>query len=146
MTSSEEQKHGKPWFEKAEFYVSALSVIIAAAALWYSWQVSTTEREIYRVDARIANCTAVAGTYLEQAKVYGWPEYDSDTGQFLQTVLDEDNANFATTALTIARAAQLCRISTGDLSTCIEERVNGVSEHFVKDVGTDGEIYENPVC
>ncbi len=117
MTSSEQHKHDKPWFGKAEFYVSALSMIIAAAALWYSWQVSTTEREINRVDARIANFTAVAGTYLEQAKVYGWPEYDSDTGQFLRTVLDEDNANYSTTALAIARAAQLCRIATGDLTS-----------------------------
>lgn len=83
---------------------------------------------------------------MEQARVYGWPEYDSDTEQFLRTVFDEDNANFATTALTIARAAQLCRISADDLSNCIEERVNEVSEHFVVDVGTDGEIYENRVC
>lgn len=146
MTSIDEYKRDKPWFEKAEFYVSALSVIVAAAALWYSWQVSTTEREINRVDARIANCMAVAGTYLEQAKVYGWPEYSIENGQFLRTVLDEDNANFAATALTIARAAQLCRISKGDLSTCIDERVNGVSKHFVVDVGTDGVEYNNPVC
>jgi hypothetical protein len=146
LTSSEEHKLNKPWFEHAEFYVSALSVTIAVAALWYSWQVSTTEREINRIDARIANCTAVAGTYLEQAKVYGWPEYDSYTGQFLRTVLDEDNGNYASTALTIARAAQLCRISKGDLTTCIEERVDGVSKHFVVDVGTDGAIYKNPVC
>lgn len=146
MDSNEEYKNHKPWFEKAGFYVSALSVVIAASALWYSWQISTTEREINRVDARIANCVAVAETYMDQAKVYGWPEYDSETGQFLRTVLDEDNENFATTALSIARAAQLCRIYSSDLSSCIEERVNGVSKHFVIDEGTDGKQYENPVC
>lgn len=58
---------------------------------------------------------------------------------------DGDNENFAATALPIARAAQLCCISTGDLSSFIEERVDGVSKHFVVDVGSDGEIYENPV-
>lgn len=146
MNSDVESEVDKPWYGKVEFYVSALSVVIAAAALWYSLQVSATEREINRVDARIANCTAVAGTYLEQAKVYGWPEYDNKTGKFLRTVLDEDNKNFAATALTISRAAQLCRISPGDLSLCIEEKVNGVSKHFVIDAGTDGAEYRNPVC
>ncbi len=56
-----------------------------------------------------------------------------------------DNEKFTTTALPIARAPQLCCISTGDLSSFIEERVDGFSKHFVVDVGSDGEIYENPV-
>lgn len=146
MANDGKMTTGKRWYEKAEFFISTISVIIAAVALGLSWQVATTEREINRVDARISNCTAVAGTYLQQATLYGWPEYNSVSGHFQRTVLDENNERNAATALAIARAAQLCRVSSENLTSCIEERVNGVPEHYVVDIGTDGKRYSNPVC